>query len=247
MPTSHVEDYLKSILLAETHEGARVPTGRIADALGVAPASATAMIQALAERELVDYAPYEGARLSAEGRRLAVAVLRKHRLVELLLVEVLGMHWAEVHAEAERLEHAISERVLARIDALLGQPEVDPHGDPIPSAAGDLRPQRFVPLEQLEAGARARVARVLDQDEGFLRSLDAMGLVLGATVRVDHRDAAADTVTLSVVEEGDATVSLGGRAAGKILVDLGPPAASRDLALDDAESRGGETGPGVRS
>ncbi|NJN64006.1 MAG: metal-dependent transcriptional regulator, partial [Acidobacteria bacterium] len=131
-PTSSTEDYLKAILLEhEVERGPRIPPGRLAERLGVAPGSVTAMLKSLAVRALVHYEPYGGVALTPEGQRIAVAVLRRHRLIELFLVEVLGMDWSEVHAEAERLEHHVSERVLSRIDAVLGSPSVDPHGDPI--------------------------------------------------------------------------------------------------------------------
>lgn len=135
MPSSAVEDYLKRIFLEQTEDaGKRVPTGQIAQALGVTPGTATAMIKTLAGSGLVAYEPYAGVRLTEAGLQLATHVVRRHRLVELFLVEVMGMDWSEVHADAEVLEHAVSERLIERIDAMLGFPAADPHGDPIPGA-----------------------------------------------------------------------------------------------------------------
>ena len=140
MPTSTVEDYLKCILLAEQEEPTiRVSTGRIAQALSVAPATVTSMLKTLSNSGLVSYEPYSGVSLTSAGRELALHVLRRHRLVELFLVRVMGMNWSEVHAEAELLEHSVSEHLIQRMDEMLGYPEVDPHGDPIPTAGGEVQ------------------------------------------------------------------------------------------------------------
>ncbi|HSM14311.1 MAG TPA: metal-dependent transcriptional regulator [Thermoanaerobaculia bacterium] len=220
MPTSTVEDYLKQILLEEQRTGAetRVPTGRIAQQLAVTPGSATAMVQTLAAGGLVDYEAYGGVRLTDDGRRLALHVLRRHRLVELFLVEVMGYDWSEVHPEAERLEHAVSERLVERIDEMLGRPAFDPHGDPIPTAAGELVPAELELLSTLPEGSRARVARVGDQDAEFLRRLESLGLTPGARLRVVARDESTDTLEVAPGAR-KATASLGLRAAAKILVE----------------------------
>ena len=220
MPTSTVEDYLKQILLEEQRTGAetRVPTGRVAQQLAVTPGSATAMVQTLAAGGLVDYEAYGGVRLTEDGRRLALHVLRRHRLVELFLVEVMGYDWSEVHPEAERLEHAVSERLVERIDEMLGRPAFDPHGDPIPTAAGELVPAELELLSSLPEGSRARVARVGDQDAEFLRRLDSLGLTPGAHLRVVARDESTDTLEVAPGAR-KATASLGLRAAAKILVE----------------------------
>src|SRR3954451_9350012 len=142
MATRTVEDYLKG-LYNEQQRAARaggglVAMGALAIAMKVAPGTATAMVKTLAEAGLAEYEPRGGVRLSAKGEKLALHVLRRHRLVELFLVEVLGLDWSEVDQEAEELEHAISDKVLAKIDELLKFPQVDPHGDPIPSSKGKL-------------------------------------------------------------------------------------------------------------
>lgn len=218
MATSTVEDYLKCILLEqERRSGERVPTGQIATALAVTPGTVTAMLKALADSGLVDYEAYAGAELTAHGRQLALHVLRRHRLIELFLVRVLGLDWTEVHEEAERLEHAVSERIVERLDDLLGHPEVDPHGDPIPTAAGKLEAGGSMQLGAMEVGARGRVARVADQVPEFLRLVERLGLLPGVRLRIAARDEAADLIELDLGR--GRRVTLGRRAAEKIFVE----------------------------
>jgi DtxR family Mn-dependent transcriptional regulator len=220
MPSSTVEDYLKRILLeehAEPRADGLVPTGRIAAALGVAPGTVTAMVKALADGGLVAYEPYSGVRLTDAGRLLASHVLRRHRLVEQFLVQVLGMDWSEVHREAESLEHAISDRVLERIDEMLGHPEVDPHGDPIPDARGDIRQQPLESLLDCPVDVAVQVSRVADQAPEFLQLVERRGLMPGQGLRVTARDEAADTVVVELAS--GRRFSLGQRAASKILVE----------------------------
>ncbi len=217
MATSTVEDYLKQILLEENERGeARVPTGRLAAALAVTPGTVTTMVKALSDGGLVDYEAYGGVRLTPTGRQLALHVLRRHRLVELFLVRVLGLDWTEVHGEADRLEHAVSERVIERMDEMLGRPAVDPHGDPIPSAAGELAAGELAPLAVWPTGRRCRVARIADQGTDFLRRIERLGLRPGARLRLVARDAAADTLEIELAD--GRRVALGLRAAEKILV-----------------------------
>lgn len=221
MTTSTVEDYLKTILLAEEEQpGQLVATGRIAAALQVVPGTATSMVKTLAESGLVTHEPYSGVRLTEPGRRLAAHVLRRHRLVELFLVEVMGLDWSEVHQEAERLEHVISERLLERMDEMLGRPEVDPHGDPIPGPEGGVLTPAGPSWDLAGAplGRRARVARVLDQESQFLQLAQELGLVPGAEVVVERRPEGSDLVELAL---GERRFSLGLAAAGKIRVEPG--------------------------
>ena len=219
MPTSTVEDYLKAILIEEQqHPDSLVTTGRIATAIRVAPGTATSMVKTLADSALVTYEPYSGVRLTEAGRQLAAHVLRRHRLVELFLVQVMEMDWSEVHDEAERLEHAISERLLERMDEMLGRPSVDPHGDPIPDAAGQMIEPDLASLATCPLGEAFLVARVSDQSPEFLRLVERRGLKPGSRVVVEERDRAADLVALRPAD-GEAPVSLGFRAAGKILVE----------------------------
>lgn len=219
MPTSTVEDYLKLIYVEEQKTDGRVAMGRLAAALNVAPGTVTAMMKTLAASELVEYEPYAGVRLTDPGRKLALHVLRRHRLIELFLVQVLKMDWSEVHDEAEHLEHAASDRLIERIDEMLGRPTVDPHGDPIPDPTGELEKRDLSDLASWPAGSRLQVARVGDQDADFLRLAERSGLMPGRYLTVVERDDAADTLVLET-EDGK-RVSLGMRAAGKIRVSGG--------------------------
>jgi DtxR family Mn-dependent transcriptional regulator len=222
MPTSTVEDYLKHILLAtQERPGERVATGQLAGRLGLSPGTVTAMLKTLADSGLVDYEPYGGASLTTAGRQLATHVLRRHRLVELFLVEVLGLDWSEVHVEAEQLEHVISDRLLARIDEMLGSPTVDPHGDPIPGPEGDFAPSAQASLVACPLLRPLVVARVQDQSPDFLQLADRRGLRPGQPLQVVARDEAADAVEIAL--DGGEQFSLGFRAASKILVE--PPRA----------------------
>ncbi len=157
-----------------------------------------------------------GVRLTAAGVRLAGRVLRRHRLIELFLVKVLGMNWTEVHIEAERLEHAVSDRIIDRIDSMLGQPLVDPHGDPIPTAEGTLPQDASLDLLTAPVEAPLVVTRVLDQEPGFLRYVEQRQLVPGRTIVVLAREPGSDAVRLRS-EDGRET-TLGTRAASRILV-----------------------------
>lgn len=216
MATSTVEDYLKTILLAEGRLGGLVGMGRIADDLKVAPGTVTAMVKTLAQSGLVDYAPYSGVQLTEAGRRLALHVLRRHRLIELLLVRVLGMSWSDVHQEAEELEHAVSDLLIERIDEKLGFPSVDPHGDPIPDAQGVVTEPELTSLPVCRIGERLEVRRVGDQGVEFLRLLDRLGLIPGSPITLISRDDEADTVLLE--NATGERVQLGIRAAAKIFV-----------------------------
>ena len=220
MPTSTVEDYLKCILVEQQRAPESLVTmGQIGAALGVAPGTVTAMVKTLADSGLVAYEPYSGVRLTPQGRQLGAHVLRRHRLVELFLVTVLGMDWSEVHGEAERLEHAVSERVIERMDEMLGHPSVDPHGDPIPDEHGVVDEPVLPDLLSCELGTPVQVARVADQSREFLLLVERRRLKPGTRLRVEGRDEAADTVELELAS--GSRLSLGFRAASKILV--GPP------------------------
>ena len=217
MPSSTVEDYIKQLYLEQQRApGALVPMGQLAEAMGVVPGTVTTMMKTLADSGLVDYEPRTGVRLNRGGEQLALHVLRRHRLVELFLVKTLGLNWSEVHAEAEELEHAISDKVLERIDALLGNPDTDPHGDPIPSAHGQVAFPDVQSLLQCDTGRPLKVARVVDQDAGFLQFAERCGMVPGATLTVLSRDSRADAVV--VKGDGRGTHTLGTAAAAKILV-----------------------------
>jgi DtxR family Mn-dependent transcriptional regulator len=219
LPSQTVENYLKTIFLAQialADADALVPMGQVSASLGVVPGTATTMMKTLAESGLVHYEPYLGVRLTAAGEKLAGLVIRRHRLIELFLVKILGMSWAEVHDEAERLEHAVSERLIDRIDDMLGRPVVDPHGDPIPTAEGRLPRLESVDLLNAPANVPLVVTRVTDQDPDFLRFVEQRDLVPGRAVTVVGRDEAGGTVQLK--GEGQVAATIGHRAASKILV-----------------------------
>ncbi len=224
LPSSTVENYLKAIYAAETRlpPDALVPMGQLAAALDVVPGTATTMVKTLAESGLVHYEPYAGVRLTPAGAKLAALVLRRHRLIELFLVQVMGMSWADVHDEAEHLEHAVSDRLIARMDEMLGYPSVDPHGDPIPGADGDVPDHAYPSLAECPANVPLRVVRVADQDAAFLRFIEERGLKPGQDVTVVEREPSADAV---VLRTGDGReVTLGSRAASKVQVDEHAPA-----------------------
>ena len=219
MATVTVENYLKQLYLEEQHAaGQLVPMGKLAGAMGVVPGTATTMVKALADSGLVTYEPRGGVKLTRAGEQLALHVLRRHRLVELFLVKVLGLDWSEVHVEAEELEHAVSDKVLERIDALLDHPSVDPHGDPIPPARG--RPHESadqLPLSACEPGQSYRVARIVDQGADFLQFVHRCGLLPGTTLTVEARDDVADAVRIRPHDA--APITFGTAAASKILVE----------------------------
>jgi len=195
MATSTVENYLKAIHKLEGAGGA-TSVGEIARELGVTPGTVTTMMRHLSEQALVDYEPRRGVSLSEEGRRAAARVIRRHRLIESFLVEVMGLDWSEVHEEAEVLEHAVSDRLLGRIDAMLGHPTHDPHGDPIPDEAGCFPERKVAPLSEVGAG-EYRFARVSDEDPSLLDWLREKGLGIGTRIRVAHPDRAAGLLEIA--------------------------------------------------
>ena len=220
LPSSTVENYLKALYQAEaTLDGKTlVPMGQLAAAVKVAPGTATTMIKALAESGLVEYEPYLGVRLSPAGSKLAALVLRRHRMIEQFLVEVMGMSWTDVHDDAEQLEHVVSDKLIERMDAMLGHPSVDPHGDPIPTADGDMEPHDYHSLLTCPLGTPLKVIRVADQDASFLRFLEAQALKPGQSLEVEARDPAADSVQLCAGDKQ--RITIGTNAASKLLVEV---------------------------
>jgi len=217
--TPTTENYLKALYLLQQEAANRlpVPLGQLAQALGVTPGTVTTMVKRFSDDGLVKYTPRRGARLTAAGERVALDVLRRHRIIETFLVQVLGLDWSEVHEEAEVLEHAISEKVLERMDAMLGHPTADPHGSPIPPASG-TGPMRTVvmrPLTDCSQGEHARVGRLLDTQPPFLRFVEAHGLTPGSEIVVMTNDPAADAIT---IKTGETTTTLGYAAASKLLI-----------------------------
>lgn len=216
MPSLTVENYIKAIYQIAAASGQRTAaTGQLAAALDVSPGSVTSMLKTLGESGLVRYTPYEGVSLTAAGNALALRVLRRHRLIELFLVQTLKLSWDEVHDEAEHMEHAVSDFLVDRIDAFLGHPDSDPHGDPIPRADGSLDAPELRPLSQCKAGEEFRLARVVDQSPEFLRYLTELALTLGAVGKVTANRVEAGTVAFTI--RGKET-TLGHAAAEKLLV-----------------------------
>ncbi|MEX0978627.1 MAG: metal-dependent transcriptional regulator [Pirellulales bacterium] len=215
MPSLTVENYIKAIFQICTAGDGQAATGQLAAALGVSPGTVTSMLKTLSESKLVTYTPYEGVRLTAPGNALALRVVRRHRLIELFLVTTLHLSWDEVHEEAEHMEHAVSDRLIDRIDAFLGHPENDPHGDPIPSSDGTLKVTHSRTLAECRVGDQFQLARVIDQSPEFLRFLSNSGLPLGVSGHIVANTPAAGIVTVSV---GGQETTLGQAAAEKLLV-----------------------------
>ncbi|MBB5352236.1 DtxR family Mn-dependent transcriptional regulator [Haloferula luteola] len=199
MLSSTVENYLKAILrLSEEGEpDAPVPAGKIAEALAVTPGTITTMMKQLKRDGWIEYIPRKGVHLTESGRRSALQVLRRHRLTELFLVEVLHLDWAHVHEEAEVLEHVLSDRLVERIDEMLGRPAVDPHGDPIPDAQGRMREDATRRLDECSAGDYV-LKRVGRDDAEFLNWLREAGLKPGAEFRLLRREPLAGVIELEI-------------------------------------------------
>lgn len=181
--TRSVEDYLKAIYRLSL-DGQPATTTAIAQALLLAPPSVSGMIRRLSEQGLLEHAPYRGVALTAEGRRAAVRMVRRHRIIEAYLVARLGYTWDTVHDEAERLEHAVSEELIERMAEALGNPAFDPHGDPIPDADGQVAELIYTPLAEMAPGDRVEVRRVDTSEPDRLRYLGGIGLVPGAVLSV---------------------------------------------------------------
>ena len=216
MITSTVENYLKVLFLLDQHNEKPVATGELAKALEVTPGSVTAMIKTLAEAGRVDHRPHYGVRLTKSGRTLAVRVVRRHRIVELFLVEILSMDWSQVHEEAEQLEHVVSDIVIDRMDELLGHPTIDPHGDPIPTADGSVPVRSLKRLSFCKNGEQVSIARIGDQDASFLKFAEDVGLVLGEKIEIVDRNDLTDSIT---VRSSEQEIVLGLSAAGRIEVE----------------------------
>ncbi|HEX6547702.1 MAG TPA: metal-dependent transcriptional regulator [Candidatus Dormibacteraeota bacterium] len=177
------QDYVKALYQLR-REGCTVTTSELSEGLGVSAASAVQMLAKLTAMGLATHDRYHGAGLTRSGEAVALEMIRHHRLIEMYLAEALGYNWDEVHEEAERLEHHISERMEERIFHLLGRPAIDPHGDPIPTRGGELRGQRYRPLSESRAGERLVVRRVSDREPDKLRELARLGLTLGTEVEI---------------------------------------------------------------
>lgn len=219
MPVSDLspvaQDYLKFIWSATEWEGDPVTVKQLSERMGVRAATVSDGIRRLTEQGLLAHEPYGGIELTEEGRRHAVAMVRRHRLIETFLVHELGYGWDEVHDEAEVLEHAVSDDLVERIDRRLGFPDRDPHGDPIPTADGQPRRPDAVPLLSSPTGVEVVVARISDADPAILRYLGELRIGLDTALTVDeHREFAGDVT----VRTADATIVLGATAAAAVWV-----------------------------
>jgi DtxR family transcriptional regulator, Mn-dependent transcriptional regulator len=213
-----IEDYAKAIYALQTRaEGEPVHTNDLAERLGVTPGSASAMVKRLAATGLVEHAPYRGVRLTVEGERLALEVLRHHRLLELYLAEHLDVPWDRVHAEAEALEHVLSEDLESRIAAKLGNPTHDPHGDPIPGVDLSIEVRDTRSLAELAPGDRGEFVRISDSDPDMLRYLDERGVRIGDRLEVLERQPFGGPLT---VRFRDGEQALGGALAAAMRVQL---------------------------
>jgi DtxR family Mn-dependent transcriptional regulator len=212
------ENYAKALYELQGRDASAVGTTAVAERLGVTSASASGMLKRLADEGVVEYEPYHGARLTPEGERIALEVIRHHRLLELFLAEVLGMPWDRVHAEAEVLEHHISEDLEELIAAKLGEPELDPHGDPIPDRDLAIGDDDSVPLTELDPGERATFTRVSDSDAAMLRYLSEHAIQPGASLEVRSCEPFGGPV---VIEAGGRTHPLGPELARSMRVRRG--------------------------
>lgn len=217
MPSATVENYLKAILkLSMQCDRGEVSMGMIATSLGVTPGTATSMMKNLQKEKWLSYKSRKGVTLTPSGKKIGMIMIRRHRLLETFLVETLGLDWSEIHDEAEELEHAISEKVLEKLDIFLGKPQHDPHGHPIPTKSGVIRrlPQKTL-LDSL-VGKKMKIESILDQSPAFLTYAKQKGLMPGRMVKLLKREEIADSIELQV--EKMSRFSLGYKSAKKILV-----------------------------
>ena len=217
MASLTVENYIKAIYQICGGGDGPAATGQLAAALHVSPGTVTSMLKTLSESNLAQYLPYEGVRLTPAGSALALRVVRRHRLIELFLVKTLNLSWDEVHEEAEHMEHAVSDRLIDRIDAFLDFPRTDPHGDPIPRSDGTVEAPKVQSLAECPVGSEFQLARVIDQSPEFLRYLSSAGLPLGIAGRVTANLPAAGIIT---IESDGHAHSLGREVAMKLMVEI---------------------------
>lgn len=198
MPTSTVEQYIKTIYLQfERLSSDLLPMKQLADAMEVTPGTATAMVKHLSQLNLVRYLPRKGVSLTDRGRALALTMVRRHRLIETFLEQVLGYDWGEVHQDAEQLEHAVSDKFIRRIDAFLGFPDSDPHGDPIPSEKGDIEASDAVPLNRCRTGSRIAICRVDNDNQDFLAMMKENLIVPGELFLLTDQNEIGGTLTIT--------------------------------------------------
>ncbi len=209
-----VQDYIKTIYELEAAKK-RPATKALADLLGVQMASVTGMVKYLASEGFLKYVRYRGVKLMPKGRELALRMLRRHRLIELFLAQTLRLGWDEVHADAEQMEHAVSDALIERIDEYLGHPQFDPHGAPIPGVDGKVVARRSVSIAQLKAGDDGTVIEVDDKDPDFLRFVSSLGIRIGSTVEVIGKEPYGGPVRLRL---GKRNIVMGTEAAARVRI-----------------------------
>src|SRR4030088_160723 len=212
-----VEDSAKAVYALEARAGGAVSTTDLAERLGVTAGSVSAMVRKLAELGLVDHEPYRGVRLTENGREVALEVLRHHRLLELFLAQELGMSWDRVHAEAEVLEHVLSEDLEQLIAARLGHPTLDPHGDPIPTNEFEIDEGEAHSLDELSSGAAGRFVRVSDSDPEMLRYLAGQGIALSDHLEVTGSQPLGGPLSVRL---GNRELALGGELASAMRIEV---------------------------
>ncbi|GAA4641893.1 metal-dependent transcriptional regulator [Gordonia humi] len=215
--SSVTQDYLKVIWTSQEWSDVKVTTKLLAEKLGVSPSTASEGIRKLADQGLVDHAPYGAVTLTDDGRQAAISMVRRHRLLETFLVRELGYGWDQVHEDAEVLEHAVSERLLRHIDAKLGHPKRDPHGDPIPDVDGRVPDAAALQLADLDIDEAGVINRISDSDPEMLRYFEEIGIALDCRVRMAEKRPFAGTVTICV--DDGAPIHLGDIAARAIFLD----------------------------
>ena len=217
MPSSTEENYLKQILVESIQTGfTEVAMGKVAECLEVTPGTATTMMKSLEKKGWLKYRPRKGVKLTSSGKKVGMNVLRRHRLLETFLVETLGLDWSEIHDEAEELEHAISEKVLEKLDEFLGRPSHDPHGDPIPTKQGNMPKVSNSNLLDCGQGDCVRIESIQDQCKEFLHFARKNKLLPGIKIEVISHDRVADTMELRVAQK--TLLNLGSKTAEKIII-----------------------------
>jgi len=216
MPSEQIENYLKNIYKIQATEG-KVTTTSLSDRLQISPASVTEMVKKLADDGSLTHTPYKGFELTESGKRQALKVVRKHRLWEMFLVEVLHFGWDEIDEEAEKLEHFMSARMEDKIDEVLGYPRVDPHGDPIPANDGSMKKIRSVPLAEVEEGSTVRILRVSDNSPELLQYASSVGLTLNKKITIKQRMKFDDSL---IVRIGTKELTISSRVAENVFAEI---------------------------
>ena len=216
MPSEQIENYLKNIYKIQATDG-KVTTTSLSDRLQISPASVTEMVKKLADDGSLTHTPYKGFELTESGKRQALKVVRKHRLWEMFLVEVLHFGWDEIDEEAEKLEHFMSAKMEDKIDEVLGHPRVDPHGDPIPANDGSMKKIRSVPLAEIEEGSSVRILRVSDSSPELLQYASSVGLTLNKKITIKQRMKFDDSL---IVRIGTKELTISSRVAENVFAEI---------------------------